>query len=729
MKIARWLVVLVFLLCLCAQRPALAQSTAQSFDVSLQELGHPDALLHGPSDSISYGIVLPVTWQPVLSNTLLLDVSMNNSGATLITEFDGVPIATTVIEPGNRQIEIVLPIDLLGDPARRRHLVTVNLDVAETCQEPQHSTFQIHSARSRLHLRYHLEPATPDLSSAPFPIIQRALTPDRVRFVLPDRPSALDLRLALALSAQFGAVSRGDVLLSSSTVSELKQEDLSNNHVVLIGTPSGNPLMRSLGLPAAVITDTGSATPGYMFQLGGRPVDSRDGVVQILPSPWNAQYVLLVVSGLDDSALLRAGQAAAGDPTLPMYGQVALVQDAEVIVPTRELSSTQTFAEMGYDDQQMNGVDGVSVQYRFSLPPSWSLTSEAALRVDFAHADTSATELAVVNVRLNDRPLASIPLTQQNVSGGQVTIPLHNNQVRPGINRLVFDAVVSPIVGCINPRKVPSWVQIFNTSALTLTHTLRDTPLDLRGYPALVNATPGLRNVLVSLPAVPTAAQRDGAMALLSRLGAENTSDFFLPQVQLGGTPDANALEGNNVIVIGRPSENPLLAAANSALPQPFVPGSDEPDQTTNRVRVRLGENLNVGLIELIPSPWDATRSLLAITGTSDQAVQWSLAAMTDPNTARSLSGRLISVRGTVVESLPAGLAETRLAITPTPVVAPAPTAVVRVQTVDLERPAGPASPNPLVMGGLLIGALALLALGVWQGIRQRRAYSGGQKD
>ena len=93
MKLLHYGAILTVLLWLCAeQRPALAQPSVQAFDVTLQQLGYTDALLHGPTDAVSYGIVLPVTWQPVLSNTLMLDVSLTNSSATVFTELDGAPI-------------------------------------------------------------------------------------------------------------------------------------------------------------------------------------------------------------------------------------------------------------------------------------------------------------------------------------------------------------------------------------------------------------------------------------------------------------------------------------------------------------------------------------------------------------------------------------------------------------------------------------------------------------
>jgi hypothetical protein len=333
----------------------------------------------------------------------------------------------------------------------------------------------------------------------------------------------------------------------------------------------------------------------------------------------------------------------------------------------------------------------------------------------------------VLNVRLNGEPLTSITLDDQNAARGDKAVPLPVNQVRPGANVVRVEPFIRPNVECgVNPDNVPTWVRIFNSSTLTLPHVLRDTPLDLNRYPSFLTTAPGLREVTVALPAVPSPAERNGALALMARLGAEDDSLSFMPQVQLGdpagrgasSVPGDEALRDTHIIAIGRPSSNPLLVATNSVLPQPFVAGADMPDQSAGPLQVRLPDDFSVGLIELLRSPWDNAYSMLAITGTNDEAVGWSLNAVNDPQLARALEGRLVSVRGTQIEVLPVPLARTLSQPTPT---APSAVTTPRSSTpVPGVEEAGASPPSALLLVAVLIGAGVLAALVIWQGRRLR---------
>jgi hypothetical protein len=76
------------------------------------------------------------------------------------------------------------------------------------------------------------------------------------------------------------------------------------------------------------------------------------------------------------------------------------------------------------------------------------------------------------------------------------------------------------------------------------------------------------------------------------------------------------------LIALGRPSRNPALQQVSAQLPQPFQPGSDEIQRRIDQVVFRLSPALSLGLVQLIPSPWNAARASLAGTGTTDEGVK-----------------------------------------------------------------------------------------------------------
>jgi hypothetical protein len=77
-----------------------------------------------------------------------------------------------------------------------------------------------------------------------------------------------------------------------------------------------------------------------------------------------------------------------------------------------------------------------------------------------------------------------------------------------------------------------------------------------------------------------------------------------------------------HVIAVGRPTRNPVLRQINSQLPQPFQPDSDEIDQQLEGVVFRLPPGLNLGLVQLISSPWNEAHAFVAVTGTTDEGVR-----------------------------------------------------------------------------------------------------------
>ncbi len=202
-------------------------------------------------------------------------------------------------------------------------------------------------------------------------------------------------------------------------------------------------------------------------------------------------------------------------------------------------------------------------------------------------------------------------------------------------------------------------------------------------------------------------------------------------------------LSDYHLIVIGRPSRSPLLRQVNAQLPQPFLPDSDGIEQRLNDVILRLPLDVSLGYLELIPSPWNPERVLLAITGTSDEGVAWATESLLDQ--PWQLEGDLALVRGTEIHTLDtskltrSGVGTVIRTVVPelTPVVSPSVSSSVPTSTALFSSTMTPrlttpqpgdrgtsstSSPPwlaPLVAGTALV-VIVILAFGVWQARRNR---------
>jgi hypothetical protein len=94
-----------------------------------------------------------------------------------------------------------------------------------------------------------------------------------------------------------------------------------------------------------------------------------------------------------------------------------------------------------------------------------------------------------------------------------------------------------------------------------------------------------------------------------------------------------------HLIAFGLPTVNPVLADLNTHLPQPFVPGTSTLNQQVGDVVYRLPESFNLGLVQFALAPWNQGKAMAAVTGTSQEGMEWSASALADDDLSFQLQG------------------------------------------------------------------------------------------
>src|SRR5690606_11540172 len=98
-------------------------------------------------------------------------------------------------------------------------------------------------------------------------------------------------------------------------------------------------------------------------------------------------------------------------------------------------------------------------------------------------------------------------------------------------------------------------------------------------------------------------------------------------------------------IVIGRPTQNSILASINESMPQPYFPGSYELVQEYDKITYRVRPGLNVGILEELASPWNPVRVIIVMTRTSAIGQEFAGTAIFDLAFGRgALSGNIVFV-------------------------------------------------------------------------------------
>ncbi len=538
-----------------------------------------------------------------------------------------------------------------------------------------------------------------------------------VHVILPDEPSADVLQAALSVVTGLGSVTGSRVELRVFFAGQVDEAALAEN-LIVFGTPQTNRLI-------GVLADQAS------LEAAG-----TDGVLQLAPSPWQVGKAALLVTGATDEGVRKAGMALSAQPQfLRLAGQAAVVQDVRPdTIPISQTPLSLTFTDLGYTERVVTGIGRKDIYYNFDLPLDWNLTSDASVRLKFSHSPLLDEALSSITIYLNDVPIGSARLDGANAASGELIAPLPPESSQPGLSNTLLVQIEADLPDpCILPETTTAWVNLSAESSLYLAHTGQDvsTFFNLDFWPRPFNQDPQLKDLLISLPDDPTREEYTVAFQVAAFLGAASQGRAFEPALLLGA-PDQTNLNPYHLVLIGKPSRNPLLGAINDQLPQPFIPGSDTIEQKIDNVIYRLQDGLDLGFLELIASPWNPERVLVVITGTSDAGLQSAADFVMNSGRIWELNGNLAMLRGDKLF-----ITDTRV-LTSEGQTAPVATAVTEMTPVGaLATPAGAAAvvaqpPEqhtlleryPMLLPALTIaGALVvviLLGLGYWMSKRRK---------
>jgi len=432
--------------------------------------------------------------------------------------------------------------------------------------------------------------------------------------------------------------------------------------VTLIETDSG-PLNADT-LRATIVADSSNHSlqtsvpreEEYFFVYEGKAVSDGDGVVQEIVSPWNEERAILIITGTNDESVQKASQAMSSEARFPgMSGAVTLVEDvrplSELGIGDLESSDGEmTFAEMGYSDQIVLGGGGTrQVNYFFELPYGWQLTDDAFMEIHFSHSRLIDYARSGMNVLINNKPVASVAFSDETSDDGRVRIGLSRAGLQTGNNRLTFELDVSMPGVCVDSDQ--AWIRLRDSSKVSLAHHQDGgSDLNLKFFPNPFRTNPALNEILFVLSNPPTVEEFEAALRIAERLGSSADYDSFSPKGIFGEDYLSKNLENIHLVAIGLPSRSALIQQVNDQLPQPYLPGSDQIQQILDNIVFRLPMEVDLGQVQLIPSPWDETRALLAISGTTETGIDKAMHVLL--KRPWLLKGNLAFVTGDEVEAI-----------------------------------------------------------------------------
>jgi len=426
-------------------------------------------------------------------------------------------------------------------------------------------------------------------------------------------------------------------------MSALTPEQQASNHLLLVGKPSSFSILKDLNLPARAVNDK--------FQISTDNTDA--GVIELVNSPWNVSSVIVLISGNSDVGIVKAAQALSTGVLRPnRLMNLAIVEDVQQTQTTQiaaSTSETQTLASMGYLNNMFRFRGFNAVTYSFQMPLGWTVTDNAYFELAYGNSALIDYEQSGIIVLLNENPIGSVRFdagTAENAVN-RVKIEIPPTAIIPGINYLEVQAYIFPNDICTPPDVPGLWIQIWNESVLNIPLIQQQADIgaavNLADYPAPFAFDLELGNTAFVLPKSDLEAWR-GAVKMASYLAYQTNPSIVTLSAFYGDEFPEDVRQDYHVILIGKPSQLPIVDALSQTLPVPFETGSDNASEGNLRVIFNIPEDAPLGYVELLVSPWNPENVIIALLGNSTQGEIWAASAMNDATLRSQVSGNFVIV-------------------------------------------------------------------------------------
>ena len=706
--------------------PAAQATTGNAAVIRFDMIGQTDTLLRGPYGTMTARFGLPANWafhegaslQLIVTANLVTDASQTVAdgkfiGSTLNVNFNKSAIATIPLLAGQSvTYDVPIPSTALASPfSDGRDELSLFLDAGNDCTDTTRHTSIVISSASHFTIPYAEQTPTLDLTALPRPIFQRdSIFPVNSTLIVPDAPTAQEMQAALTVASSFGRMSSGDMNVSLVPMSQLTPEMRTDTQLIFVGKSSALSLLQGVALPSPLQSNA--------FSAAGMQAD--DGLLQMAVSPWNTGRAIMVVGGNSDLGVVKAAQALSNE-NIQTVGNHDLALIANVVPPTGKAAvdkslpqETRSFRDLGYDTVTMNGAGRADSLVRFTLPPGYVATDDTYLDLTFNHSGLLDFSRSGLTVFMNGNLIGSVLLSEQTASTVTQRIKIPVSSLTSSTNELRFEADLAPISQCSFLDFSNLWLSILPESSLHMPlqpATAGSMQLrDLSSYPYPFASEPTLSNLAFVLPRDNPAMWNTAAQIAL-QLGRQAAGALFNVAAAFDGEIPDDYRNGLNLIVVDLPANNKLLSEMNQSLPAPFENGTNVAVLQGQQVSYRFPTDSDLGYLQLLASPWNADRVILAVVGTTPGGVQEAGKALTNAVLRSRLKGNFVLVNGETLS-----VADTRTGLGLASVgdsanVVPQP-GVVEGTRADPSATTAYATQMgwiPLVVGGLILAILVVI--------------------
>jgi len=629
--------------------PVTADQLITESNITLRQVGQGDlkAVGHLPTLDIWF----PGFGDYELGEGSYLSLAFDHSplvragDSTITVEINDVPVSSLLLDGDNAKRSVwnvALPKDRLRQDIN--HVILkyyMRLRDGECIWDDDTALYSTVYGDSYIHYEYlvprkFISLPPPDLSRFPEPFLRVTSPAGRVAVIVPDQASASDFSAAASVVARFGQLAGSKPLTATLYLASQVDRDIKmQQDLVVIGQPGANPVLREIGTSLPLKQDQQNVQGGYVDESGS-PIDQDAGVIQEIISPWDQRFAVLVVSGGSDEGVRRAARAVSSQLAMKsLQGPYAIVTKAAEALwqgenpQNKSAPVTRSLQQMGLQDLAFTGVGEHAATFSFDAPAPDN-RGEAYFDLVITHSPLLDPSRSSLTVSLNGVPMDSLLLQAENSERTSHHLRLPTTGLRAGPNVMTVKfSLYSQRADwreCAPLAPERAWVVLHADSRLVLPAGGEDPPLNLAGlpYPFVRNGL--LTGTFLVLPDDPAA--REHSLQVAVTLGRQALGDSTEMGAGLAAQLADEVKREREIVLYGVPSGNAVVADVAAKLPLSLGKDAQRTLQRPELVLLGVKDAARLGIMELVPSPWNASKALLVISGTSSEMLLQTLPAL-----------------------------------------------------------------------------------------------------
>jgi hypothetical protein len=210
---------------------------------------------------------------------------------------------------------------------------------------------------------------------------------------------------------------------------------------------------------------------------------------------------------------------------------------------------------------------------------------------------------------------------------------------------------------------------------------------DLSTYPAPLTFDSSMQSIAFVLQQNNVDSWRM-ASQVAAYLGDRSNGSITLLSAHYADDVPDTVRDNMHLLLVGNALEMPIVSELNESLPAPFDDGSGLASESSMQVSFKIPPDSPVGYVELLESPWNSEKVILAALGNTPQGMAWAASGLYDPQIRSQLTGNFAIINNQQVTTT-----DTRLA--PPETASAAPTSEPSVSIIPPTTPPGADTVRP----------------------------------